>query len=129
MRYALTGGHVLIPDESPIITFTDSWAQARDFWSRLFGPMFAGFRPDEGDLLAINLMLRRVFTDRDADLELGLFTNTSPAPKSTTEKTSKAPNSSSESQTPKPLVGVARLFRLRMILTKMILSKCTDCLL
>jgi hypothetical protein len=41
--------------------------------------MLAGFRPDEGDLLAVNIMLRRVLTDRDADLELGLFTNAAPA--------------------------------------------------
>lgn len=38
----------------------------------------AGFRPDEGDALARDILLKRLLTDRDADLELGLFTNVSP---------------------------------------------------
>lgn len=38
----------------------------------------AGFRPDEGDVVSGEILLQRVLTDRDADLELGLFTNVSP---------------------------------------------------
>lgn len=35
----------------------------------------AGFVPDEGEALIANLICKRTLTDRDADLELGLFTN------------------------------------------------------
>lgn len=38
----------------------------------------AGFVPDEGEALIANMVFKRVLTDRDADLELGLFTNSSP---------------------------------------------------
>jgi hypothetical protein len=38
----------------------------------------AGFVPDEGEALIANLVCKRTLTDRDADLELGLFTNSSP---------------------------------------------------
>jgi len=38
----------------------------------------AGFRPDEGESVSLSILLQRVLTDRDADLELGLFTNASP---------------------------------------------------
>lgn len=38
----------------------------------------AGFLPDEGEALVANMVYKRTLTDRDADLELGLFTNTSP---------------------------------------------------
>jgi len=38
----------------------------------------AGFRPNEGDTVSGQLLLKRTLTDRDADLELGLFTNASP---------------------------------------------------
>ena len=34
-----------------------------------------GFTPDEGEATIANLVCRRFLTDRDADLELGLFTN------------------------------------------------------
>jgi hypothetical protein len=37
----------------------------------------AGFIPDEGEALIANLVCKRILTDRDADLELGLFTNAS----------------------------------------------------
>jgi hypothetical protein len=33
--------------------------------------------PNEGETLAVNILCKRVLTDRDADLELGLFTNSS----------------------------------------------------
>jgi hypothetical protein len=39
----------------------------------------AGFTPNEAEVLIGQLVLKRVLTDRDADLELGLFTDTSPA--------------------------------------------------
>ena len=39
----------------------------------------AGFVPDEGETLLANLVTKRTLTDRDANLELGLFTDTSPA--------------------------------------------------
>jgi hypothetical protein len=35
----------------------------------------AGFTPDEGEKLIADMVCKRVFTDRDATLELGLFTN------------------------------------------------------
>lgn len=38
----------------------------------------AGFIPDEGEALIANMVFKRTLTDRDADLELGLFTNSSP---------------------------------------------------
>jgi hypothetical protein len=34
-----------------------------------------GFTPNEGETLVANLVHKRVLTDRDANLELGLFTN------------------------------------------------------
>lgn len=37
----------------------------------------AGFVPNEGEALIANLVCKRTLTDRDADLELGLFTNAS----------------------------------------------------
>ena len=39
----------------------------------------AGFRPDEGKLVSGNLILKRTLSDRDADLEIGLFTDVAPA--------------------------------------------------
>ena len=38
----------------------------------------AGFRPDEGEVLSGNMLLKRVLSDRDANLEIGLFTNVAP---------------------------------------------------
>lgn len=38
----------------------------------------AGFRPDEGETASLDILLQRDLTDRDADLELGLFTNAAP---------------------------------------------------
>ena len=35
----------------------------------------AGFVPNEGEALALNVVIKRALGDRDADLELGLFTN------------------------------------------------------
>lgn len=35
----------------------------------------AGFVPDEGEAAIANLVCKRFLTDRDANLELGLFTN------------------------------------------------------
>ena len=35
----------------------------------------AGFTPNEGKAALANLACKRFLTDRDADLELGLFTN------------------------------------------------------
>jgi len=37
----------------------------------------AGFCPDEGEALIANVVHKRTHVDRDADLELGLFTNAS----------------------------------------------------
>lgn len=37
----------------------------------------AGFVPNEGEALIASLVCKRELTDRDADLELGLFTNSS----------------------------------------------------
>lgn len=37
----------------------------------------AGFVPNEGEALALSVVVQRVLTDRDANLELGLFTNAS----------------------------------------------------
>jgi hypothetical protein len=37
-----------------------------------------GFLPDEGESLLVDVMCKRVLTDRDADLEVMLFTNSSP---------------------------------------------------
>ena len=37
----------------------------------------AGFTPNEGENLVANILYKRTLTDRDADLELGLFTNAS----------------------------------------------------
>jgi hypothetical protein len=39
----------------------------------------AGFTPDEGETLIGQVIHQRTHTDRDADLELGLFTNAAPA--------------------------------------------------
>lgn len=39
----------------------------------------AGFTPDEGEQLIAQVIHLRTHADRDADLELGLFTNVSPA--------------------------------------------------
>lgn len=50
-----------------------------DIAIRLLGPMaMAGFLPDEGEELLVQMMAQRILTDRDADLELGLFTNVAP---------------------------------------------------
>ena len=38
----------------------------------------AGFTPDEGETLIAQLIHQRTHLDRDADLELGLFTNAAP---------------------------------------------------
>lgn len=38
----------------------------------------AGFVPNEGESLALSVLINRSMTDRDAGLELGLFTNSSP---------------------------------------------------
>ncbi|MGE0373170.1 MAG: hypothetical protein AB7Q01_14980 [Gammaproteobacteria bacterium] len=38
----------------------------------------AGFCPNEGEALIADMVWKRTLTDRDADLELGLFTNSSP---------------------------------------------------
>ena len=38
----------------------------------------AGFRPDEGEVVSGEMLLQRVLGDRDADLEIGLFTNAAP---------------------------------------------------
>lgn len=37
----------------------------------------AGFTPNEGETFLGNYIYKRILTDRDADLELGLFTNSS----------------------------------------------------
>src|SRR5687768_46473 len=37
----------------------------------------AGFTPNEGENLVANMLYKRILTDRDADLEMGLFTNAS----------------------------------------------------
>jgi len=37
-----------------------------------------GFVPDEGEVLVGNIIFKRILTDRDANLELGLFTNVAP---------------------------------------------------
>jgi hypothetical protein len=39
----------------------------------------AGFTPDEGETLIAQVVHQRTHQDRDATLELGLFTNSSPA--------------------------------------------------
>jgi hypothetical protein len=44
----------------------------------------AGVTPNEGEALIADMVYKRVLTDRDADLELGLFTNSSPS-ETTTE--------------------------------------------
>lgn len=38
----------------------------------------AGFCPNEGEALIADMVWKRVLTDRDANLELGLFTNVAP---------------------------------------------------
>lgn len=38
----------------------------------------AGFTPNEGETLIANVIHKRTHVDRDADLELGLFTNSAP---------------------------------------------------
>jgi hypothetical protein len=38
----------------------------------------AGFTPDEGETLIAQAIHQRIHADRDADLELGLFTNVAP---------------------------------------------------
>ena len=38
----------------------------------------AGFTPNEGETLIATILHKRSLTDRDADLKLGLFTNSSP---------------------------------------------------
>lgn len=38
----------------------------------------AGFVPNEGEAVLADMVCKRVLTDRDADLELGLFTNVAP---------------------------------------------------
>lgn len=38
----------------------------------------AGFTPNEGEALVANVIYKRALGDRDADLELGLFTNVAP---------------------------------------------------
>jgi hypothetical protein len=40
--------------------------------------MMAGFTPDEGETLIAQVVFQRIHVDRDATLELGLFTNVSP---------------------------------------------------
>ena len=37
----------------------------------------AGFVPNQGEALIASLVCQRILTDRDADLEIGLFTNSS----------------------------------------------------
>ncbi|MBT8085983.1 MAG: hypothetical protein KJN72_12210 [Woeseia sp.] len=54
----------------------------------------AGILPDEGENLVLELLIDRVLTDRDADLELGLFTNTT-APETITEATVTEPTGGS----------------------------------
>ena len=38
----------------------------------------AGFRPNEGEAVSGQMLLMRGFADRDADLEIGLFTTVAP---------------------------------------------------
>lgn len=51
----------------------------------------AGFTPNEGETLIANILYKRDLVDRDADLELGLFTNTSGIDESLTEATISEP--------------------------------------
>lgn len=50
------------------------------FWKDWLKPLLAGFRPNEGDLMSGKMLLSRFLTDRDADLELGLFIDVAPGP-------------------------------------------------
>ncbi len=47
----------------------------------------AGFTPNEGETLIAEILYKRDLTDRDADLELGLYTNTTGVDETITEAT------------------------------------------
>lgn len=61
------------------INWQDPRQAALGILVRLLKPLaMVGFLPDEGEELLVEIMAARTLTDRDADLELGLFTNVAP---------------------------------------------------
>lgn len=63
----------------PPVRWHNPLGALQDLIIRLLRPVaMAGFLPDEGELLLVDLMCKRVLTDRDADLQMGLFTNVAP---------------------------------------------------
>lgn len=47
-------------------------------WTRRNGYQLVGFIPDEGETNIAQILSARIHADRDADLQLGLFTNVAP---------------------------------------------------
>lgn len=78
MQFHNGRGGLLVPQESPL------WLPGRDYLEECerIGVLpiggGAGFVPDEGEALIADLVFKRTLTDRDADLELGLFTTAAP---------------------------------------------------
>jgi len=82
MNYVMKNTGILIPNEAGEIVIPD-FGKALDLNTHLkemqkWLKMYVGFTPDEGETLNAQTTYQRIHTDRDADLELGLFTNVAP---------------------------------------------------
>lgn len=88
MNYAMSkSGLVIVPDNDGKIYVPDSLKEVidktRESANRMkelakWIKMYVGFVPDEGEQLMGQVVFQRTHADRDATLELGLFTNVSP---------------------------------------------------
>jgi len=78
MRYAMTSGGIVVPEQSPLLPVLD-WMHVNlspvDFITKLLKPMLLGMVPNEGEKLLGEIALARILGDRDADLLCNLFTN------------------------------------------------------
>lgn len=78
----------IIPLESPLFAEIEELLKEIDLQAEVYetpdGKVIlpvggaAGFTPDEGETLIANVIFKRTHADRDATLELGLFTNSAP---------------------------------------------------
>ena len=81
MNYAMTPGGLVVPNESLLHDLPgklSTWLSPDEIWQKLLKPMLVGIVPAEGELVALQMLFKRVLTNRDADMQLGLFTNVAP---------------------------------------------------
>ena len=85
MDYSMKNTGILVPNKAGEIILPDfsNVGKVLDLNTHLLEAakwlkMYVGFTPDEGETLNAQVMYQRIHLDRDADLELGLFTNVAP---------------------------------------------------